>query len=223
MPTWPIKKSAQHTLHLMWVRTSWYMDIYPYIISKWGFHDTWIFMHTPYLCEDFMIHGYLSIHHIRVRISWYMDIYPYTISEWGFHDTWTFIHTPYQRDDFMTHGYLCMHSSLSICCMSFWIFLLGALGADRQCSSAFLFNTVSLTANELKKGNCVPPGSDGLSIRKWTQHYDRLACSECKSWLAMAQPLGNASCWPTLSCAQGTHTHGHENEHFKLFYLSFLK
>ena len=88
--------------------------------------------------------------------------------------------------------------------------------------------SIMTATNELKNGSCISPGciptkSDILSTGKWTKHYDWPTSFKCKSWLAVAQPQENASCWWTLSLPPDTRMHKHENDHFIiLLYLHFF-
>ena len=143
-----------------------------------------MFQSVSRTCNHNIIHANMTDRECGIRC---------TEAEWGFHNTWIFVQI-----------------SLSVCCMSFWVFFYW--GAEVAFSSAFHFRMTA--ANELKKGSCVWPESDVLSTGKWMECYNWPAFSECKSQLVLAQPNRNAGCWPTLSPIPQILVHGHENEHF---------
>ena len=107
--------------------------------------------------------------------------------EWTFHNTYIFF-----RD-----------SSLKVCCMSFWIFLL--IAKDPVFLSIQHRHDHSEWTEEWKLHSAqkFSPESEVLSAGKWTKSYDWPASLKCKSRLAVAQPQQNTSFWQTLYLPPG--------------------
>ena len=105
---------------------------------------------------------------------------------------------------------------MSVCCMTFWICLLVAGGLVLV--SLPLWQDRSQWTDEWKvhfARKCLALKwclLIRLSAGRWTKCYNWPVSLNCKSWLAVAQPQANASCWQTLSLPLDTSRH--ESVHF---------